>query len=138
LFIWGLAENTFAELNGDFCNLRVKLGQRIGARFLNLVGRIINDPARIYERMFARLRDNPSPAFARFLPYARRFKLRLGDADPMLRKQLARFGFGFLGVLQAACYSVSALGSNLQSAWHEAAENREDGEEKHEAQNHLG
>jgi hypothetical protein len=55
LFVRRLAENTFTELNGDFCNLRVKPGQRIGARLLNLVSRIFNDPARIYERMFARL-----------------------------------------------------------------------------------
>ena len=55
LLVRGFAENTFAELNGDFCNLRVKLGQIIGTCFLNPVGRVVDDPARIHERASARL-----------------------------------------------------------------------------------
>jgi hypothetical protein len=55
LFVRGFAENPFTELNGNFGDLRVKLGQRIGARFLNLFSCIFNDPARIHERPFARL-----------------------------------------------------------------------------------
>lgn len=69
----------------------------MGTVFLNLVSRIFNDPARVHERLFARLGDNPSPVFASFLPYARRFELRGGDADPLFLEQLACFALCFLG-----------------------------------------
>ena len=137
LLVRGFADNAFAELKGDFRNLRVKLGQIIGARFLNPVGRIVDDPARIHERLFARLGDNPSPALACFLPYARRFKLRFGDIGPMFGKQSACFASSLLGVLQAPFYCIPSLGRNLQNARHDLAEKGEDNEEKREAENHL-
>ena len=115
----------------------MQLGQRIGAGFLNLVSRIFNDPARIHERLFARLRDDPSPVLASFLPYARRFKLCFGDVDLMFRAQLACFAPLFLGVLQAPFYRTPTLGINMQGARRDRAEDREDSEEENETQNHL-
>ena len=115
----------------------MQLGQRIGARFPNLVSRVFNDPARIHERLFARLRDDESPVFASFLPYARRFKPCFGDVDLTFRKQLACFAPRFVGVLQAPCYRTPTLGINMQGARRDRPEDREDSEEENETQNHL-
>ena len=115
----------------------MQLGQIIGTCFLNPVGRIVDDPARIRERLFARLGDNSGPALARFLPYAPRFKLGFEDVSPMFRKQSACFTSSILGVLQARFYCIPTLGRNILNARHDPAENGEDSKEKHKTENHL-
>jgi hypothetical protein len=56
----------------------------------------------------------------------------------MLLEQLAGFAVRLLGVLQAFLYYAPTLDSNLQSARYDPAEKREDDEEEHQTQNHLG
>ena len=55
----------------------------------------------------------------------------------MFRKQPACFASSLIGILQASFNRIPALGRNIQNARHDPAENGEDNEEKHEAENHL-